>query len=117
MAIATGSEERSPDTQDPGQQAVISDYDEFVAEVGEFGLWQKMLCLILWFPAMAGGIHVLMYSFTGLAPYQYRLICWLSWCWCQVQVYHPMYILILFNQLPVCKMLAVFSERLGAVFT
>ena len=77
MAIATGSEERSPspDTQDPGQQAVISDYDEFVAEVGEFGLWQKMLCLILWFPAMAGGIHVLMYSFTGLAPYQYRLIC------------------------------------------
>ena len=78
MAIATGSEERSPspDTQDPGQQAVISDYDEFVAEVGEFGLWQKMLCLILWFPAMAGGIHVLMYSFTGLAPYQYRLICW-----------------------------------------
>ena len=26
------------------------------------------------------------------------------------------YILILFNQLPVCKMLAVFSERLGAVF-
>ena len=81
MAIATGSEERSPspDTQDPGQQAVISDYDEFVAEVGEFGLWQKMLCLILWFPAMAGGIHVLMYSFTGLAPYQYRLICWLSW--------------------------------------
>ena len=39
MAIATGSEERSPspDTQDPCQQAVISDYDEFVAEVGEFG--------------------------------------------------------------------------------
>ena len=115
MAIATGSEERSPspDTQDPGQQAVISDYDEFVAEVGEFGLWQKMLCLILWFPAMAGGIHVLMYSFTGLAPYQYRLICWLSWCWVPSL---SSYILILFNQLPVCKKLAVFSERLGAVF-
>ena len=69
-----GAREAAQAREDPGQQAVISDYDEFVAEVGEFGLWQKMLCLILWFPAMAGGIHVLMYSFTGLAPYQYRLI-------------------------------------------
>ena len=106
----SGSEESSPS---PGQQAVISDYDDFVAEVGEFGLWQKVLCLILWFPAMAGGIHVLMYSFTGLAPYQYRLLCWLSWCWVPSL---SSYILILFNQLPVCKMFAVISEQLGAVF-
>ena len=50
----------------------ISDYDDFVAEVGEFGLWQKLLCSLLWIPAAAGGIHVLMYSFTGLSPSNYR---------------------------------------------
>ena len=50
----------------------IRDYDDFVGEIGEFGVWQKVMCLILWFPAMAGGIHVLMYSFTGLSPGTYR---------------------------------------------
>ena len=50
----------------------IKDYDDFVGEIGEFGLWQKIICLILWVPAMAGGINVLMYSFTGLEPDQYR---------------------------------------------
>ena len=50
----------------------ISNYDDFVEEIGEFGLWQKFVCLLLWFPAAAGGIHVLMYSFTGLAPDRYR---------------------------------------------
>ena len=50
----------------------IQDYDDFVGEIGEFGIWQKVMCLILWFPAMAGGIHVLMYSFTGLSPGTYR---------------------------------------------
>ena len=56
----------------------VTDYDEFVAEIGEFGLWQKIICLILWVPAIAGGIHVLMYSFTGLAPEHYR--CDISDC-------------------------------------
>ena len=51
---------------------IISDYDDFVAEIGEFGLWQKMICLLLCVPAMVGGIHVLMYSFTGLTPEHYR---------------------------------------------
>ena len=50
----------------------IKDYDDFVEEIGEFGIWQKVMCLILWFPAMAGGIHVLMYSFTGLSPGTFR---------------------------------------------
>ena len=25
----------------------IQDYDEFVGEIGEFGIWQKVICLIL----------------------------------------------------------------------
>ena len=56
----------------------VTDYDEFVAEIGEFGLWQKMICLILWVPAIAGGIHVLMYSFTGLSPSHFK--CEISDC-------------------------------------
>jgi hypothetical protein len=27
--------------------------------------WQQVVALALWFPSMAGGIHVLMFSFTG----------------------------------------------------
>jgi len=48
------------------------DYDKLVEEIGEFGLFQKIACLLLWFPAAAGGIHVLMYAFTGLEPKNYR---------------------------------------------
>ena len=50
----------------------IRDYDDFVEEIGEFRLWQKLICFLLWFPAAAGGVHVLMYSFTGLSPDKYR---------------------------------------------
>ena len=50
----------------------IRNYDDFVEQIGEFGLWQKFICFLLWFPAAAGGIHVLMYSFTGLSPDKYR---------------------------------------------
>ena len=52
----------------------ICNYDDFVEEIGEFGLWQKFVCFLLWFPAAAGGIHVLMYSFTGLTPSRYRSV-------------------------------------------
>ena len=65
--------EASYKTSSSDKKKKITDYDEFVAEIGEFGLWQKIICLILWVPAMAGGIHVLMYSFTGLTPSHYRL--------------------------------------------
>ena len=50
----------------------ILDYDKLVEEIGEFGIFQKIACLLLWFPAAAGGIHVLMYSFTGLEPSKFR---------------------------------------------
>jgi len=50
----------------------ILDYDDLVGEIGEFGLFQKIACFLLWVPAAAGGIHVMMYSFTGLEPEKYR---------------------------------------------
>ena len=41
------------------------DYDELLAEIGEFGWFQRLAASLLWVPAAVGGIHVLMYSFTG----------------------------------------------------
>ena len=48
------------------------DYDDLVGEIGEFGLFQKIACFLLWVPAAFGGVHVMMYSFTGLEPEKYR---------------------------------------------
>ena len=43
----------------------VLDYDALVGTIGEFGWFQKLTCALLWVPAAVGGIHVLMYSFTG----------------------------------------------------
>jgi len=48
------------------------DYDKLLENIGEFGLFQKIACALLWLPAAVGGIHVLMYSFTGLDPPNYH---------------------------------------------
>jgi len=50
----------------------VLDYDDLVGEIGEFGLFQKIACFLLWVPAAFGGVHVMMYSFTGLEPEKYR---------------------------------------------
>jgi len=74
MTIKTeyGSTDSSPSASKEGEQEKILDYDKLVEEIGEFGLFQKIACVLLWFPAAAGGIHVLMYSFTGLEPGSFR---------------------------------------------
>ena len=41
------------------------DYDVLVETIVEFGWFQKLTCALLWVPAAVGGVHVLMYSFTG----------------------------------------------------
>jgi hypothetical protein len=33
--------------------------------------WQQVVALALWLPSMAGGIHVLMFSFTGKEFFQF----------------------------------------------
>jgi hypothetical protein len=40
-------------------------YDRILEDLGEFGPWQLFAITLLIFPAMAGGIFVLTYSFTG----------------------------------------------------
>jgi hypothetical protein len=40
-------------------------YDLILEEIGELGPWQLVPVVLLWLPAMASGIFVLTYSFTG----------------------------------------------------
>ena len=78
MALGTSTDSQSKyDTTNSATVPTgnkICNYDDFVDVIGEFGLWQKFVCFLLWFPAAAGGIHVLMYSFTGLAPDKFRSV-------------------------------------------
>ena len=40
-------------------------YDSILEELGEFGPWQLVPVVLLWFPSIASGIFVITYSFTG----------------------------------------------------
>ena len=54
-------------------------FDLILDEIGEFGVWQVLVCGILWVPPMVGGIHVLMYSFTGSQKRQFfHRVFWLA---------------------------------------
>ena len=53
-------------------------FDLILDEIGEFGVWQVLVCGILWVPPMVGGIHVLMYSFTGSQKRQFSTVFWLA---------------------------------------
>ena len=57
-------EDKEKETRLEEQEAEL-DYDVLVETIGEFGWFQKLTCALLWIPAAVGGIHVLMYSFTG----------------------------------------------------
>ena len=48
-----------------GKKFVKMNYDDILEELGEMGRWQLLHLSLLWLPAMAGGIFVLTYSFTG----------------------------------------------------
>jgi hypothetical protein len=54
------------------------DYDNILLELGEFGRWQQMNALILWIPAVAAGMNILIASFAVLGPtngYRCRTEC------------------------------------------
>jgi hypothetical protein len=40
-------------------------YDDILEELGELGPWHILHLALLWLPAMASGVFVLTYSFTG----------------------------------------------------
>jgi len=57
---------------------VKMDYDNILLELGEFGRWQQMNALILWIPAVAGGMNILIASLAVLGPsngYRCRTEC------------------------------------------
>jgi len=54
------------------------DYDDILLELGEFGRWQQINALILWIPAVAGGMNILIASLAVLGPsngYRCRTEC------------------------------------------
>jgi hypothetical protein len=51
---------------------IVSNYDQILAYIGDMGLWQFSAIAILWPPSMAGGIIVLLSSFTALEPRAFR---------------------------------------------
>ena len=40
-------------------------YDDILLELGEFGLWQKILSAFFWIPPLVSGAVFLLDSFTG----------------------------------------------------
>ena len=48
------------------------DYDKILLQLGEFGPWQQRNALMLWLPAMADGINILIANFVIFGPDRYR---------------------------------------------
>ena len=51
---------------------IISNYDQFLDVIGDFGWWQFLVVATLMLPSMSGGIIVLLSSFTVLEPRAFR---------------------------------------------
>ena len=54
------------------------DYDKILVQLGEFGSWQRRNALLLWLPALAAGVNVLIAAFAVMEPrytYRCRLEC------------------------------------------
>ena len=41
------------------------DYDKVLAQIGQFGPWQKRIHFLLWFISAASGLAVVVFSFTA----------------------------------------------------
>ena len=44
------------------------DYDHILLELGEFGRWQQINTVMLWIPAIAAGMNILIASFSVMEP-------------------------------------------------
>eukprot|EP00095_Tigriopus_kingsejongensis_P008577 snap_masked-scaffold167_size293163-processed-gene-1.4 protein:Tk08577 transcript:snap_masked-scaffold167_size293163-processed-gene-1.4-mRNA-1 annotation:"hypothetical protein DAPPUDRAFT_64502" len=57
----------------PGKpKELIENYEQVLEHIGDFGLWQIILIVLLWLPPLAGGVVVLLSSFTALEPHAFR---------------------------------------------
>ena len=61
------------DLNDPNdEEELLTNFDQVLAVIGDYGLWQQLLVALLWLPSIGGGIIVLLWSFTGLEPGAFR---------------------------------------------
>ncbi len=56
------SEEKWDESQE------LTNFDQVLEHIGSYGRWQKINVALLWLPAVAAGVMVLLWSFTGLEP-------------------------------------------------
>ena len=48
------------------------DYDRILTQLGEFGRWQRRNAALLWLPAMAGGINIMIAAYAVMPPRVFR---------------------------------------------
>ena len=48
------------------------DYDRILTQLGEFGRWQRRNAALLWLPALAGGINIMIAAYAVMPPREYR---------------------------------------------
>ena len=64
---------KNEDLDDPhDEEELLTNFDQVLAVIGDYGLWQQLLVALLWLPSIGGGIIVLLWSFTGLEPSAFR---------------------------------------------
>ena len=66
------SNSENTEKKDDPPQIIISNYDQFLDVIGDFGWWQFLVVATLMLPSMSGGIIVLLSSFTVLEPRAFR---------------------------------------------
>ncbi len=47
---------------------LLTNFDQALSHLGTYGPWQIVVVGLLWLPAVAAGVIVLLWSFTGLEP-------------------------------------------------
>ena len=59
---------KSSQEEDHHAPQLLTNFDQALAHLGTYGFWQAAVVALLWLPAGAGGVIVLLWSFTGLEP-------------------------------------------------
>ena len=59
------------------QQPGKVDYDQILNHIGQFGPWQKRIHFLLWLVSAAGGLAVVVFSFTA---YNLGYSCKIPYC-------------------------------------
>ncbi len=64
---SASSSASAPNDSVPAPQ-LLTNFDQALSHLGTYGPWQIVVVGLLWLPAVAAGVIVLLWSFTGLEP-------------------------------------------------